>query len=130
MEINWNAITGELITAMLKVLLPVCVALVLKWGAELWLKIKESRPDLAQILSYAARTAVFAAEQMIGSGHGAEKREYAIEFMQNYLSERGISVNIDVVIGAVESAVWTYLNCWKGSSELAADEQDPEGGTE
>ena len=113
MEIDWNVITGELITASLKVLLPVCVALILKWAMELWLKIKASRPDLAEILSYAARTAVYAAEQVFGSGHGAEKRDYAIEFMQNYLAEKGVTVNVDVIVSAVESAVWAYLNQWK-----------------
>ena len=43
MEIDWNAISGELATAILKVVLPVCVALILKWGAELWLKVKENK---------------------------------------------------------------------------------------
>ena len=129
MEINWNEITGEMITAVLKVLLPVCVALILKWGAELWLKVKASKPDLAEILKFAAQTAVFAAEQMIGSGHGAEKRAYAIEFMQDYLAERGIKVNVDVIIGSIESAVWSYLNCWRGAPEPVA-EPKPEGETD
>ena len=130
MEINWSAITGELITAGLKVLLPVCVALILKWATETWLKVKESRPDLAEILKFAAQTAVFAAEQVIGSGHGAEKRAYAIEFMQNYLAERGIKVDIDVIVGTIESAVWSYLNCGREASELKIDEPKTEGGTE
>lgn len=124
MEIDWNVITGELVTATLKILLPVGVALILKWGAELWLKVKESRPELAQMLEYAARTAVFAAEQVFGSGHGAEKRDYAIEFMTNYLLERGVKVNVDVIVGAIESAVWAYMNQWKQSV------QAPEGPSE
>lgn len=124
MEINWNEITGEMLTAVLKVILPVCVALILKWGAELWLKVKASKPDLAEILSYAARTAVFAAEQVFGSGHGEEKRSYAIEFMQNYLAERGLNINVDVIVSSIESAVWCYLNQWKSQMP------EPEGGQE
>ena len=126
MEIDWNAISGELVTAILKVVLPVCVALILKWGAELWLKVKESKPDLAEILRYAAQTAVFAAEQVFGNGHGSEKKAYAIEFIQNYLAERGLNINVDVIIGAVESAVWSAFNCWKGAPEPVA-EPLPEG---
>lgn len=119
MEINWNIITGELVTAALKILLPVYVSLILKWAMELWLKIKESRPDLAEILTYAARTAVFAAEQVLGGGHGDEKKQYAIEFMQNYLAERGLSVNVDVIISAIESAVWVYFNQFKMEDPMA-----------
>ena len=123
MEIDWNAVSGELVTAILKVVLPVCVALILKWGAELWLKVKESKPDLAEILRYAAQTAVFAAEQVIGRGHGSEKKAYAIEYMKNYLAERGLNVNVDVIIGNIEAMVWECMNRWRDDKEPATPKE-------
>lgn len=110
MEIDWKVVLGECTTQVLKIVLPFLVALVLKWGAELWMKIQKEQPELSSILSYAAYMAVSAAEQVFGSGHGEEKKEYAIQAMQNYLAERNISVKVSVIIDAIESAVFNTLN--------------------
>lgn len=114
MEVDWNVVTGEIITAVLKILIPVCVALVLKWAGEFWTKLKEQKPDLAEVLSFAARTAVYAAEQLFpGKGQGEEKKAYAIEAVERYLYEKGFAVDVHVIEDAIEATVFSALNSWK-----------------
>ena len=105
-NVDWNVITGQVITAVLKIVLPVLVALILKWGAEIWIKIKGEHPDLAEILSYAVNIAVEAAEQIFGEGKGAEKKQYAIEVVKKYLAEFGLTVDVDVIADAIEQNVY------------------------
>ena len=106
MEVDWNAITGQIITAVLKIVLPVCVMLILKWAGELWVKIKGENPDLAEILAYAVELAVQASEQIFGDGKGAEKKQYAIEVVKKYLAQFGLAVDVDVIADAIEKEVY------------------------
>lgn len=115
MEVNWNVITGEIVTATLKILLPVIVALIFKWATELWLRIKENEPNVASVLEYTTRTAIFAAEQIFGSGHGEQKKDYAIAYINKFLADQGISVDSEIIINTIESAVWEHLNQYKES---------------
>ena len=65
-----------------------------------WLKINATEKQRA-LLEGAVRTAVFAAEQLYGAGHGQEKLEYAA----NYLRSHGFEADI----GQIEAAVFTYM---------------------
>ena len=125
MEVDWNVVTGEIITNVLKILIPVCVALVLKWAGEFWTRLKEQKPDLAEVLSYAARTAVFAAEQIFPEGHGEDKKAYAIEAVERYLYERGFAVDVHVIEDAIEATVFSALNSWKNPGEVQEVDEDP-----
>lgn len=69
--VNWSEVLGSVVTQILRTILLVVIALVFKWAAELYLKVKEQQPDLAVILDYFVNQAVFAAEQIYRSGHGA-----------------------------------------------------------
>lgn len=106
MEVEWNVVLSEVITAVLKIVIPVVVALILKWATELWLKIKGEHPDLASLLGYAVSLAVDAAEQIFGEGKGAEKKQYAIEVVKKYLAEFGLTVDVDVIADAIEQNVY------------------------
>lgn len=106
MEIEWNVITSQVITAVLKVIIPVAVALVLKWAGELWLKIKGENPELADVLSYAAELAVEASEQIFGSGQGEQKKQYAIKAIQNVLAKYGLVIDVEVIADAIEREVY------------------------
>lgn len=108
---DWNMIAGELITQVLKILLPIGIALILKWAGELWLKVKEQKPEIAELLNYAVSIAVRAAEQEFGGEHGAEKKAYAIEFVQKFLAENGVMIDVSVIASAIESAVFG-MNAW------------------
>ena len=48
MVVDWNVIIGEAITQFLRVLIPVCVALIAKWAIQLYQQIKKDQPDFAR----------------------------------------------------------------------------------
>ena len=106
MEVDWNVVFGDAVTAVLKIVLPVCIAWVFKWASELWIKVKSQNPSLAAVLDYAVDKAIRASEQIFGPKHGEQKKEYAIEVVQNMLAEYGYKVNVQVIADAIESAVF------------------------
>ena len=105
--INWQEILGELVTQILRVLIPVCVALVLKWAIQVYEEIKKNRPDFALVLQTAVNQAVTAAEQMLQTADGQEKKDYAIQSVQNYLEQKGMYVDLDVIEDAIEATVYS-----------------------
>lgn len=107
--VDWSQVIGEILTQILRIILPLSIALVIKWAAELYHKLRTEQPQWIPVLDYAARTAVFAAEQIYGAGRGSEKKRYAIEAVQNYLAEKGIKLNVDVINDAIEAEVYKYL---------------------
>lgn len=68
-------------------------------------KTKESR--YGALLWNAVRMAVTSAEQLEVSN--PEKKAAAINFAQNYLDSIGVHVPLTVIVGGVESAVYTEL---------------------
>ena len=110
MEVDWNVIVGEMMTQVLRVIIPVCVALVLKWAVELYHRIKSEQPDWTPVLEYAAEMAVLAAEQLFGDGHGKEKKQYAIQTIQNILAEHGLKLDLTVIEDAIEAEVYTWFH--------------------
>lgn len=110
MEVDWNAVAGEIMTQVLKIVLPLFAALIIKWAVELYHKIKTEQPDWTPVLEYAAEMAVLAAEQIYGDGQGAEKKKYAIETIQQLLAEKGIQLNLNVIEDAIEAEVYKWLH--------------------
>lgn len=109
MEVDWNVVIGEMMTQILRVIIPVCVALVLKWAVELYHKIKADKPEWVPVLEYAAEVAVLAAEQIFGQGKGDEKKQYAIRTIENILGEYGLVVDVDVICDAIEAEVQKWF---------------------
>lgn len=66
-----------------------------------WIKAKTTNEQQIK-LAAAIRVAVFAAEQIFGAGHGAEKMDYAL----NYLRDKGFVIDSR----EIEAAVFQYLN--------------------
>ena len=66
-----------------------------------WIKSSMSESQ-QRILDAAIVTAVFAAEQIFGAGHGAEKMDYALQ----YLRDKGFAVDSR----DIEAAVYDLLN--------------------
>ena len=119
MEVNWNVIAGEIMTQALRVLIPLFVAMIIKWAVELYHLIKTQQPDWVPVLDYAAQLAVLAAEQIFGDGHGAEKKHYAIETIQRILAENNIHLDLNVIEDAIEAEVWKWLNHSAEKQDLA-----------
>ena len=110
MEIDWSVVIGEIMTQILRVLIPLIVAMIIKWAVELYHKIKTEQPEWLPVLEYAAELAVLAAEQLFGDGHGAEKKKYAIETIQKILAEHDIKLNLAVIEDAIEAEVYKWLH--------------------
>lgn len=66
-----------------------------------WIKAHTTAKQQA-LIAAAVETAVFAAEQIYGPGHGYEKMDYAVA----WLKERGF----DVSRAEIEACVYNYLN--------------------
>lgn len=124
--VDWKVVLGEVATQTLRILLPVCIALVLKWAGDLWVKIKTTRPDIATILSYAVDIAVRAAEQVYGSGHGESKKEYAVAIVDRYLREHNLKLDVQVIADAIEAQVWEEFNMWRSRKEEENADTDTE----
>lgn len=104
---NWNEILGELMTQLLRVLIPVLVALVAKWAIQLYEEIKQNQPDFAQVLQTAVNIAVMSAEQMMQTEEGQVKKEYAIASVQDYLAQKGMIIDVGVIEDAIEATVYS-----------------------
>lgn len=79
-----------------------------------WFKANASAKQL-EALENACRIAAFAAEQIYGSGHGAEKMDYAIEWLEKkgYTADRAL----------IESTVYQYFGHLGDEAQEAAPEE-------
>ena len=107
--IDWNQIIGKCLTQVLCILLPLAIALIIKWAVELYHRIRQDHAEWAPMLEYAAETAVLAAEQLFGTGQGKEKKQYAIETIRRILAENGIELDVAVISDAIEAEVYKWL---------------------
>ena len=105
--VDWNIILGELMTQVLRVVIPVCVALIVKWAIQLYQQIKKDQPDFAKVLQTAVNIAVMAAEQMMQTEDGQKKNEYAVQSVQDYLAQKGMMVDVSVIEDAIEATVYS-----------------------
>ena len=120
--VDWNSVIGECLTQILRILLPLAIALIIKWAVELYQRIKSEAPEWAPVLEYAAETAVLAAEQIYGDGHGSEKKQYAVNTIARILADAGISINVAVIEDAIEAEVYKWLHHEHETAEHAAVE--------
>lgn len=107
MTVDWNVIFGDAVTQVLRVLIPVCVALVLKWAIQIYHEIKKDQPDFAQVLQTAVNIAVMSAEQMMQTEEGQKKKQYAIASVQDYLAQKGMVIDVSVIEDAIEATVYS-----------------------
>lgn len=116
MEVNWNQVVGDLLTQMLRILLPVALMLFLKWAAEFWRQIHAKNPKLAELLERAGAVGYAAAEEYFRGGYGStpsEKMEYALRHANEYLKTLGLHVDLNVIRDAiVQYGVANYKFSW------------------
>lgn len=115
MEVNWNELTIEAVRELLKIFIPVLVMLILKWGVEIWKKLKEKNPDIAKLIAYAAKLGYAAAEDYFRkkTATGEAKMAYAISRAAEYLSNVDVTVDQDVLKDAItDYGVSEYKFSW------------------
>lgn len=136
MEVNWNMLLGDLITQLLRIFLPVAVALILKWAAEIWMRIQEDKPELAEVLQLAARLGYAAAEEYANhyAAVGEDKMEVAVARAEEYLKEMGYNVDLHVIRDAINDyGVSTWKFSWvknQVQNEMMPMPEESEGAEE
>lgn len=104
MEIDWNLIMGETLTQLLKIFIPVFIALIIHWIGDFYTKLKATNPDLAQAIALAAAIGYSSAEEYFRdnlTADGKDKEDYAIEHAQDFMNELGIHVELSVIRDAI-----------------------------
>lgn len=101
---------SKVLQAVLEVALPVLVSALAAWAAakarEVFMRVKELKPDAYYVLMSISSVAVNAAEQVFkGQGLGEEKKRYAIDIAEKWLASKGIEIDIDVIAAAIEAQV-------------------------
>ena len=125
MEVDWNVVTGEIMTQILKVVVPLFVAMIIKWAVELYHTLKVEQPEWIPVLEYAAQVAVLAAEQIYGDGQGAKKKQYAIQTIERILAEKGFVLDLTIIDDAIEAEVWKWLNHAEDDEKPLAELHEP-----
>ena len=112
-----NEVLSNVLQAVLEAALPILVSAAAAWVIgkviELVRKLKDTNPELYEILKVIAERAVSAAEQIWGDQHGEEKKAYALNVVEKYLAAKGITLDLDIIDGYIEAAVGD-MNLSKG----------------
>lgn len=113
-----NMINPIDLTPILQAVLAVLAALITAFVIP-WIKSRATAQQ-QELLERGVKTAVFAAEQVYGSGWGRDKRRYAEE----YLRKKGYAVDIDLI----EATVREYFghDQPEGIEDPAEDEESDE----
>lgn len=110
---------SELVQGLLLAFMPVLASMAAAWlfaqVKSAWLKFKEDHTATYWVIEGIAEIAVKAAEQAKMAGLIAEKKDYAVAVAQQYLLEKGLAINLDVIEAAIEAAVYSEFN--KAKSE-------------
>ena len=122
---------SKILQAVLQAALPILAVALASWATgkaiEIFKKLRDKNPELYEIMKVVCREAVTAAEQVYGGGEGQQKLKYAINFVEKYLSAKGITLDIDIILGYIEAAVKDmndYGNPYEYSIEMMDDEDD------
>lgn len=124
---------SKILQAVLQAALPILAVALASWvtgkAIEVFKKLRDKNPELYEIMKVVCREAVTAAEQVYGGGEGQQKLKYAINFVEKYLSAKGITLDIDIILGYIEAAVKDmndYGNPYEYSIEMLDDMDDTE----
>lgn len=114
MRIEWMGILSAVAQGLLEFLLPLLAAAIASWvatkAAEVWARMKAAQPTVTDLLAQSAKIAVLAAEQAGAGELTKDKKTYAITFAMEWLKARGITLDLELISGAIEAAVYEELN--------------------
>jgi hypothetical protein len=133
MHIDWNA----QLNAVMLVVLPLLAADLFVVGANqvksLWEKFHTKDPSDADTIAKGAQIAVKYAEQIwVNSGFqtaAQDKKKAAIDYLQKWLADRRVKVDVNVLDGAIESAVFECFNAWKAANHSVPSQIPSYGNT-
>ena len=107
---------------VLVIVLPVLASLAAAWlVAQIKMKIEQIKDTkyggVGYALESAVNMAVSAAEQTFKSGEGKAKKDAAVALATAYLKARGVKLDVALIEGAVEAAVFDELTKFKEKKE-------------
>jgi LL-H family phage holin len=109
-----NPYLSIFLTQFLYIVLPVLATLLAALCVQglRWLegKIKAERPDIFKTLQFLASAAVQAAEQAKIAGLISDKKVYAIGLITEQLNTLGLTIDVQSIEGAIETAVFAEIN--------------------
>ena len=114
MVIDWSIVLGQVLQSVLvafaTLVLPALLVLIVGKAGQAWKQFKAEQPGWAAAIQRAAYVGVYAAEQLRKSGvlpTGAEAKDYAVSYVQQYLERSGIrGVDVALIADTVEAAVY------------------------
>lgn len=115
-----NTITTIDLTPVLQLAIMLLSAIITAFVVP-WIKSKANAQQWEALVNI-TRTAVFAAEQVYGSGWGRDKMRYAEE----YIKRKGYTVDVDLI----EATVRQLFPHWENPIEDTEQEEEPEEGEE
>jgi hypothetical protein len=108
-ETLWKFLEQLLVIAA-TTLLPMFLAWLAPKVIAAWADLKSNKSDLAFGLELAAKMAVQAAEQAKLGGALIDKKQYALEIAQKWLTSYGVKIDLALIDAAIEAAVMTEFN--------------------
>jgi len=109
----------ELLVKVAEVVIPLVVTAILAFVSKKlneFINAKLSAQQLAMAKDFAAR-AVLAAEQSGLAGYiaqeGQAKKEFAVNLVETWLLDNGVSLPVDTIVNLIEAAVFEYLTASK-----------------
>lgn len=101
---------SRVLQAVLEVALPILVSAAATWmvgkAREVFKKMKDEKPETYYILSEIVSKSVTAAEQIYkGHGLGEKKKKYVLDLIENYLKDRGLDIDVNIIDAYIESEV-------------------------
>ena len=111
----WSEILSKTIQQILLVISPVLAASATAFLINLAKRVRAEAEQAAGeewvwLLDEGARIAVRATEQLGLAGLVKDKKEYAMNYLCNFLTGYGIEVDLAVISGAIEAAVLEEFN--------------------
>lgn len=107
--LNIVSIMKWVLSAILQVFLPILVVALASWASSkaiaAYKKMKETNPEMYNVIKAITVNAVQAAEQIFGGERGAEKKEYAKSIVEKFLASYGLYIDLDIIDMYIESAV-------------------------
>lgn len=109
-----NEMMSQFVEMFLLALVPPLAGMLAAWLLSMvrkaWADVRDRAGDWGWALEEGARMAVRAAEQMQLAEMIADKKQYALATVDEYLRARGFTIDIAIIEAAVEAAVLREFN--------------------
>lgn len=115
-----NDIVSAVLQSVLGYVLPLLAVsltgLVVAKIRETWRRIEMKQPDLTYEVMKVTRLAIAAAEQAGAANLINDKKKYALNIAEKWLSDAGIKIDLDLISAAIEAAIFAEFNRDKSES--------------